>query len=93
VNDLSEITTTNGKEHPQTARTRTQSLTFEQQKWQTQTRQFISNWTPQQMDAYLAIPEVALEWNVEPGNFTFSCAASLQALQIGSRMVLTDVVF
>jgi len=37
------------------------------QKWQTQARQFITNWTSQQMDAYLAIPEVALDWNVEPG--------------------------
>ena len=36
-------------------------------KWQTQARQFITNWTSQQMDAYLAIPEVALDWNVEPG--------------------------
>jgi hypothetical protein len=31
------------------------------------TRQFILNWTPRQMDAYLAIPEAAMEWNVEPG--------------------------
>jgi hypothetical protein len=40
------------------------------QKWQTQARQFITNWTSaQQIDAYtyLAIPEVALDWNVEPG--------------------------
>jgi hypothetical protein len=36
-------------------------------KWQTQARQFITNWTPRHMDAYLAIPEVALEWNVDPG--------------------------
>ena len=36
-------------------------------KWQTQVRQFITNWTSPQMDAYLAIPEVALDWNVEPG--------------------------
>ena len=36
-------------------------------KWQTQARQFITNWTSPQMDAYLAIPEVALDWNVEPG--------------------------
>jgi hypothetical protein len=36
-------------------------------KWQNQARQFILNWTPQQMDAYLAIPEVAMKWNVEPG--------------------------
>jgi hypothetical protein len=48
-------------------------------KWQNQARQFILNWTPKQMDAYLAIPEVA--------------AASLYALWIGSRMVLDDVVF
>jgi hypothetical protein len=37
------------------------------EKWQNQARQFIINWTPRHMDAYLAIPEVALEWNVEPG--------------------------
>jgi hypothetical protein len=37
------------------------------EKWQTQARQFIINWTPRHLDAYLAIPEVALEWNVEPG--------------------------
>jgi hypothetical protein len=37
-------------------------------KWQIQEWQFITNWTSQQMDAYLAIlPEVALDWNVEPG--------------------------
>jgi hypothetical protein len=23
--------------------------------------------TPQQMDVYLAIPKVAMEWNIEPG--------------------------
>jgi hypothetical protein len=36
-------------------------------KWRTQARQFLTNWTPRHMDAYLAIPEVALEWNVDPG--------------------------
>jgi hypothetical protein len=36
-------------------------------KWQNQARQFILNWTTQQMDAYPAIPEVAMKWNVEPG--------------------------
>jgi hypothetical protein len=35
-------------------------------KWQTQAQQFVTNWTPQHMDKYLAIPEVAMEWNVEP---------------------------
>jgi hypothetical protein len=29
--------------------------------------QFILNWTNQQTDPYLAIPEVAMECNVEPG--------------------------
>jgi hypothetical protein len=36
-------------------------------KWHPQARQFITNWTSPQMDAYLAIPEVALEWIVDPG--------------------------
>jgi hypothetical protein len=36
------------------------------EKWRPQVRQFI-NWTPQHMDAYLAIPQVAMEWIVEPG--------------------------
>jgi hypothetical protein len=36
-------------------------------KWQNQARQYILNWQPQHMDAYLAIPQVAVEWNVEPG--------------------------
>jgi hypothetical protein len=37
-------------------------------KWQNQApRQFISNWTQHQMDAYLAIPQVAMRWIVEPG--------------------------
>ena len=36
-------------------------------KWQTQGRQLILNWTPHHMDSYLAIPQVAVEWIVEPG--------------------------
>jgi hypothetical protein len=36
-------------------------------KWQNQARRLIFNWTPQYMDAYLAIPELVMEWNVEPG--------------------------
>jgi hypothetical protein len=45
------------------------SLAYEQPKWHNQAWQFsILKWTPQQMDSYfLAIPEVALEQNVEPG--------------------------
>ena len=35
--------------------------------WQTQGQQLVLNWTPQHMDAYLAIPEVEMEWIVEPG--------------------------
>jgi hypothetical protein len=69
VNDLSEMTRTNGKENPQTAMTRTQEphMLYEQQKRQTQGHQFFSNWTQHHMDAYLAIPQVAMEWIVEPG--------------------------
>jgi hypothetical protein len=37
------------------------------EKWHTQVQPFLTNWTPQHMDAYLAIPEVAMEWIVEPG--------------------------
>ena len=36
-------------------------------KWQHKARQLISNWTHRHTDAYLAIPEKAMEWNVEPG--------------------------
>ena len=36
-------------------------------KWQHKARQLICNWTHRHMDAYLAIPEKAMEWNVEPG--------------------------
>ena len=36
------------------------------QTWRPQVRQFL-NWTPHHMDAYLAIPQVAMEWIVEPG--------------------------
>lgn len=36
-------------------------------KWQHKARQLICNWTQRHMDAYLAIPEKAMEWNVEPG--------------------------
>jgi hypothetical protein len=36
-------------------------------KRQNQAWQLIFNWTPQHMDAYLTIPELAMEWNVEPG--------------------------
>jgi excinuclease UvrABC helicase subunit UvrB len=43
-----------------------QSLGYEQQKRQTQAQQLITNLTPQHMDAYLAIAEVALEWIVDP---------------------------
>jgi hypothetical protein len=46
------------------------------------------------MDALLAIPEVALEWNVDtPDNFTFFLGLAVSALWIGSRTygVLTDV--
>jgi hypothetical protein len=42
-------------------------LVYEQQKMANPSTAILSNWTPQQMDAYLAIPEVALEWNVVPG--------------------------
>jgi hypothetical protein len=37
------------------------------EKWHTQVQHFLTKWTPQHMDAYLAIPEVAMEWIVEPG--------------------------
>jgi hypothetical protein len=44
-----------------------QSLGYEQHKMVNQAQQLITNWTPRHMDAYLAIPEVAVEWIVEPG--------------------------
>jgi hypothetical protein len=37
------------------------------EKWHTQVQPFLKKWTPQHMKAYLAIPEVAMEWIVEPG--------------------------
>jgi hypothetical protein len=43
------------------------SLGYEHHKMVNQARQFIMNWTPRHMDAYSAIPEVAVEWIVEPG--------------------------
>ena len=46
---------------------KTKVSNMSKEKWQTQAREFITNWTPQHMDAYLVIPEVAMEWNVEPG--------------------------
>jgi hypothetical protein len=48
----------------------------------------ISNWTKHHMDAYLAIPQVTMEWIVENlDKCTHSLAASLYALWIGSRTV------
>jgi len=39
------------------------------EKWQNQERTVIVyNWTPRHRAAYLAIPEVALEWNFDPGS-------------------------
>jgi hypothetical protein len=35
-------------------------------KWQTQVRPIIQ-WTRQHLDSYLALAEVACEWNVDPG--------------------------
>jgi hypothetical protein len=35
-------------------------------KWQPQVQQFL-NWIPRHIDAYLAIPQVAMEWIVDPG--------------------------
>ena len=53
----------NGKAETQTAKVSHMS----NEKWHPQVRHFITKWTSQQMDAYLAIPEVALEWIVDPG--------------------------
>jgi hypothetical protein len=53
------------RKSPQHQKTKVSNMSSE--KWQTQARQFLTNWTPRHMDAYLAIPEVALEWNVDPG--------------------------
>jgi hypothetical protein len=36
-------------------------------KWPTHARQIITKWTPMHLAASLSIPEVALEWIVEPG--------------------------
>jgi hypothetical protein len=36
------------------------------EKWQPQVRQFF-NWTAHHMNAYLASPQVAMEWIVDPG--------------------------
>jgi hypothetical protein len=66
-------TTPNGTQHIHTHPTaaqwqqNTQVSHMSGKKWQPQVFQWISNWTLRQMSAYLAIPEVALEWNVEPG--------------------------
>jgi hypothetical protein len=66
-------TTSNGKQHIGTSpmathwQKNTQVSHLSSKKWQPQVFQWISNWTLQQMSAYLAIPEVALEWIVEPG--------------------------
>jgi hypothetical protein len=35
--------------------------------WQTQEQQIVMRWTHRHLAAFLAIPEMALEWNVEPG--------------------------
>jgi hypothetical protein len=63
VNELSKITRTNGREHhqPTIKDPDPKASQMSNKKWQTQARQFISNFTPQQTDAYLAIPEVAME--------------------------------
>ena len=53
----------NGKAETQTEKVSHMS----NEKWHPQVRHFITKWTSQQMDAYLAIPEVALEWIVDPG--------------------------
>jgi hypothetical protein len=53
------------RKSPQHPATKVSNMSID--KWRTQARQFITNWTPRHMDAYLAIPEVALEWNVDPG--------------------------
>jgi hypothetical protein len=38
-----------------------------EKQWRPQVQQFLLNWTPHHMDAYLAIPQVAMEWIVDPG--------------------------
>jgi hypothetical protein len=35
--------------------------------WQTNAQHNLPKWTPQHLAAYLSIPEMALEWIVEPG--------------------------
>jgi hypothetical protein len=52
-----------GKAKPQTKKVSHLST----EKWQPQVRQFFLNWTQHHLDAYLAIPQVAMEWIVEPG--------------------------
>jgi hypothetical protein len=66
-------TTTYGTRHIQTHpmaaqwQKNTQVSRMSSKKWQPQVFQWIFNWTLRQMSAYLAIPEVALDWIVEPG--------------------------
>jgi hypothetical protein len=54
----------------------------------------ILKWMKEHLDAYLASADVIILTNaMSRVNFYSSWAASLYALWIGSRMVMTDVVF
>jgi hypothetical protein len=58
------ITNRNKPQHKGKPQRKKVSHMSKKKKWQ---NQFISNWTQHHMDAYLAIPQVMMEWIVEPG--------------------------
>jgi hypothetical protein len=59
------------------------------EKWHTQVQHFLTKWTPQHMDVYLAIPEKKWQWNglLSLVRLYLTCAASLYAVWGGSHMV------
>jgi hypothetical protein len=60
----------NSKQHSRRTSKRQQINTkvsrMSKKKWQPQVQQFL-NWTAHHMDAYLPIPQVVMEWIVDPG--------------------------